>query len=542
MKFENYTPILMKTYNDIQCNGFDSNNYNILIVTATEVETKCFHEVMPESIMRTVIGDYTYYLGRVGQYNVINVQCLQMGSINPGGSSQTINAALRAWNSIRVVIMVGICFGFDDTRQHIGDVIVSSSIKNYETRRVGKDTEIPRGQAYQVDKCLLNAFNNLKISWENIGIDNERKKLVIGEYISGEQLVDNKNVRDKLLAETPEAKAGEMEGNGLVAACQSARIPWILVKAICDFADGNKGEDKNYRQRVAATSSSCCCAAALEQLKAFDGLGVQQADEKPQKSKKDSYDVLFELYKKEFAPYFVKRSIDIEVEAYLNLHSMWIYGVSGVGKSTSISHALLSNGRKVLLLNMAGIPINCSTEDIFEWIYNEVAAVVGEKSIAPGSYQQCVKRIIEMLDVHYAGQSVYVLVEELPFSGEVFKNFVYSFSSLIISDKLSGTSADVHFVLSSIDNPIPFVPHHLQKIKSVMKFLEFGLWSDQECNDLIDMIVNNLTVPNVLNRSDLIAKCGNLPRPIKSIFREAYQAGLTGDIDLDVVSRLIMRI
>ena len=128
MKFENYTPILMKTYNDIQCNGFDSSNYNILIVTATEVETKCFHEVMPESIMRTVIGDYTYYLGRVGQYNVINVQCLQMGSINPGGSSQTINAALRAWNSIRVVIMVGICFGFDDTRQHIGDVIVSSSI------------------------------------------------------------------------------------------------------------------------------------------------------------------------------------------------------------------------------------------------------------------------------------------------------------------------------------------------------------------------------------------------------------------------------
>ena len=531
----------MNSYIDILRNSVDSHNYNILIVTATEVETTCFHETMPDSIMRTVVGDYTYYLGQVGQYNVINVQCLQMGSINPGGSSQTINAALQAWTSIKAVIMVGICFGFDDKKQQIGDVIVSSSIKNYESRRMGKDTEIPRGQTYQADKCLLNAFNNLKISWENIGLDNEKKNIVVGGYVSGEQLVDNKNVRDKLLTETPEAKAGEMEGNGLVAACQSARIPWILAKAICDFADGNKGEGKDYKQRIAATSSAHCCAAVLEQLTAFDSLGVQRADGKCLESKKENYDVLFELYKSEYDPYYVKRSIDDEVEAYLSCHSMWIYGVSGVGKSTAISHALLSKGRKVLLINMAGIPINCSIDDIFEWIYNEVAAVVGETRIAPGSYQLCIKRIIEMLDTHYASQSVYVLVEELPFSGNVFRDFVYSFSSLVVSDKLTGTSADVHFVLSSIDNPTPHVPNHLQKIKSMMKFLEFDLWSELECNALIDMIANHLTVPKVLDKTDMIAKCGNLPRPIKSIFREVHQIGYSKDLDPESVSKIIMR-
>lgn len=532
----------MKSYIEKQSNSFDFQNYNILIVTATKVETTCLHEVMPDSIIRTVVGDYTYYFGRVGQYNVINVQCLHMGSISPGGSSQTVNAALSAWGSIKVVIMVGICFGVDDKKQHIGDVIVSSSIKNYETRRMGKDTEIPRGQTYQADKCLLNAFNNLKLAWENIGLDNEKKELVIGDYISGEQLIDNKSVRDSLLAETPEVKAGEMEGNGLVAACLSARVPWILVKAICDFADGNKGVDKDYKQRIAATSSVHCCAAVLEQMTAFDTLGVQRADERLLEFKKDNCDVLFELYKREYAPYYVKRSIDDEVEAYLSSHSMWIYGVSGVGKSTAISHALLSNGRKILLINMAGISLNCSVGDIFEWIYNEVAAVVGETLIAPSSYQLCIKRIIEMLDIHYAGQSVYVLVEELPFSGKVFGDFVYSFSSLVVSDKLTGMSADVHFVLSSIDNPVPHVPLHLQKIKSMMKFLEFHLWSDQECYDLIDMIGQHLTVPKVLDREDMIAKCGNLPRPIKSIFRENYQIGLTTDLDPNSVSKLIMRL
>ena len=100
---------------------------------------------------------------------------------------------------------------------------------------------------------------------------------------------------------------------------------------------------------------------------------------------------------------------------------------------------------------------------------------------------------------------------------------------------------DVHFVLSSIDNPTPHVPNHLQKIKSMMKFLEFDLWSELECNALIDMIANHLTVPKVLDKTDMIAKCGNLPRPIKSIFREVHQIGYSKDLDPESVSKIIMR-
>ena len=225
----------MNSYQDIHKNDIDAQRFNLLIITATDTETKAFHEVMIGDVLRVICGDYTYYLGRVGQYNVIHVQCSQMGSLSPGGSSQTTNVALQEWPEIKAVIMVGICFGVNKKSQQIGDVIVSSSIRNYETRRVGKKQEIPRGGTYQSDKCLYNAFNNLKLTWEYIGIDEQKKNLTLGEYISGEQLVDNKQNRDKLLSESPEAKAGEMEGNGVVAACVSARKPWILVKAICTY-------------------------------------------------------------------------------------------------------------------------------------------------------------------------------------------------------------------------------------------------------------------------------------------------------------------
>ena len=539
-----------KNYHDIQKTDIDVQNFNFLIVTATKTETKALHDVMPENILRVVIGDNTYYLGQVGLYNIINVQCLQMGSISPGGSSQTVNTALNEWKNIKAVIMVGICFGFDEAKQQVGDIIVSKSIRNYETRRMGKDHETPRGNSYQADKCLLNAFNNLIFSWEYIGIDDEKKRLILGDYISGEQLVDNEEVRNKLHSESPEAKAGEMEGNGLVAACESARKPWILVKAICDFADGNKGKDKNKKQQIAASSAVYCCSVALRQSTAFESIDIfstvalkhSASASTPLQVISENYDVLFELYKNDYAQYFLYREIDKMVESYLTSHSLWIFGESGVGKSTSISHALFSKGRQVLLINMAGIPENCTLEEIFKWIYNEVAEFVSETAEVPGSYQLCIKKIIEMLDTNYSGQSVYVLVEELPFSGESFRNFVCSFSSLVVSNKLAGKSADVHFVLSSIDNPIPHLPKSLQKIRSMIKFLQFDLWTEKECNSLIDLISRNINVPHVIDRADMITRCGNLPRPIKAIFREVYQTGLSKELDIDTIKTILTRI
>lgn len=534
----------MKSYQDIKKNEIDVQNYSFLIVTATQIETEALHNVMSEPIQRIVVGDCTYYLGQVGQYNIISVQCLQMGSLDPGGSTQTINAALQEWEGVKAVIMVGICFGFDKDKQQIGDVVVSKSIRNYETRRVGKDSEIPRGNTYQANKCLVNAFNNLILSWENIGLDDEKKKLTIGDYISGEQLVDNEEVRNKLRSESPEAKAGEMEGNGLVASCEPAHKPWILVKAICDFADGNKGKEKELKQWIAAASAVNCCKAALEQLTAFESIGISCLTEKKQSTqvKEENRDVLFEIYKKEYAPYFLNRKVDGLVESYLTSQSLWIYGESGVGKSTSILHALLSKGRKVLLINMVGISEDSSFEEIFAWIYTEVAHVVGETLTAPESYQLCIKKIIELLDAHYPEQPVYVLVEEIPFSGESFSNFVNSFYSLVVSDILTGKSADVHFVLSSIDDPNPYINKSMQKIKSMVKFLQFDLWTEEECDSLINLIGQNITIPNISDRADMITRCGNLPRSIKSIFREVYQTGCADELDAQTINNILTRL
>jgi nucleoside phosphorylase len=47
-----------------------------------------------------------------------------------------------------------------------------------------------------------------------------------------------------------------MEGAGLYAASTDRNVDWILVKAICDFADGKKRFKKHERQAEAARQAA----------------------------------------------------------------------------------------------------------------------------------------------------------------------------------------------------------------------------------------------------------------------------------------------
>jgi nucleoside phosphorylase len=106
----------------------------ILLITATDVETRALHAhfrpLHPHGRCSTIsMASQTYYVGRLGKYGVIHVQC-QMGSVLPGGSGQTVAEAIAFWN-VKAVVMVGIAFGVDRKKQRIGDVLVSKTVIPY---------------------------------------------------------------------------------------------------------------------------------------------------------------------------------------------------------------------------------------------------------------------------------------------------------------------------------------------------------------------------------------------------------------------------
>ena len=233
---------------------------DILIATATPTETRAVLHVFAaiDGDLTHVDGRLYYDLGVVRGSRVRLTQC-EAGSGGVGASLQAITKAIHSLHP-HAVIMVGIAFGIDAEKQSIGDVLVAIQLRLYEYQRVGTDLNgapliVPRGDRPHVSSNLLGLFRAAEIKSE--------LKLRFGTMLSGEKLVDNFDFRAQLRALEPEAIGGEMEASGVYVACNDNKVDWIIVKAICDFADGDKHVDKDARQALAAKNAATVLRQAL---------------------------------------------------------------------------------------------------------------------------------------------------------------------------------------------------------------------------------------------------------------------------------------
>jgi len=238
---------------------------DILLVTVTEMESLAVLAVFDDYAKRKapgteIKGRHYFDLGSVKGARVAMTQS-EMGTGGLDASLQTVQKGIDAL-SPDAVIMVGIAFGVDQTKQAIGDVLVSESLRCYELQKAatatgGENEFIQRGDRPHASSRLLNRFKSARLRWDAATVR-------CGVVLSGEKLVDHIDFREQLRRFEPEAIGGEMEGAGLYVACQSKKVDWILVKAICDWADGRKDHDKHVRQQTAATNAARFVLHALE--------------------------------------------------------------------------------------------------------------------------------------------------------------------------------------------------------------------------------------------------------------------------------------
>ena len=236
----------------------------LVIVTVTKVESQAvFDAFLPDKDQRpkpqTIEGHTYFELDMVQDARVYMVQS-EMGSGGLGASAQAVAKAIETL-APRAVIMVGIAFGVNQEKQAIGDVLVSQQLRLYDLQRVGtrkgRAEIVLRGDKPSASSNLINRFRGAELTWEG------EAEIRFGPILTGEKLVDNQDFTKQLQSFEPEAIGGEMEGAGLYVACHDKKIDWILVKGICDWADGNKAEDKAARQQLAATNAAAFVYHAL---------------------------------------------------------------------------------------------------------------------------------------------------------------------------------------------------------------------------------------------------------------------------------------
>ena len=234
----------------------------VVLLTFNENETEAviqhFHAGRsPRTVPR---GQRIYHdLGMHGGVRVI----LSVSRQGPHRTQQTANEAISDFVP-SAVIAVGIAFGMDDTKQSIGDVLVSESIRDYALDRKNQDGTVTLKEvAPPASSYLLDRMNTI-LHLHHASPADAWPRVEIGCILSGPSLVDNLNYRNSLRKQFPAAKGGEMEATGLQTACEASKIDWLVVKAISDWGDGTKGADKAARQKLAAGNAARVLKAMFE--------------------------------------------------------------------------------------------------------------------------------------------------------------------------------------------------------------------------------------------------------------------------------------
>ncbi|AQR66071.1 hypothetical protein BXU06_14185 [Aquaspirillum sp. LM1] len=230
----------------------------VLLITFNPHETDAVQKAFPEHSDTDVSGEYPFArLGVLHGHELLHLR-------SPQGRKAAQHSCQWALNRFQpcAVIAVGIAFGLDKSKQKIGDVLVSSYLFDYENARINADDSLThRGPRPSASPKLLKRLEALHHDQRESSL---WPHVIIGPMACGDKLVDNAAFLRHIRHAEPECIGGEMEGAGLEAACGPDKVDWLVVKGICDWADGHKNTpSKDDDQRTAARNAMTVVKALL---------------------------------------------------------------------------------------------------------------------------------------------------------------------------------------------------------------------------------------------------------------------------------------
>lgn len=266
---------------------FVDMNKKFLFVTANKYETNALLEdrnfFIFEEKRSSINTDTTFYnVGKFGKYDVVHFELVNQGSIKADASILAIYEAIEAWHP-DAVILIGVAFGKDnknmsEPRQHIGDVLISKMVADYESEKIKDGIQQSDGFISESGRHLTSIFQHYSNNW-NYCIQKRKVKVIMGLILSGDKVVDDKEFKSRLFSNFPRAIGGEMEGRGAYSACRRKGIDeWIIVKAICDWGV-SKNINKTKNQIIASKSAVSFLKYIFSKPESFDKLPSRQNNE-----------------------------------------------------------------------------------------------------------------------------------------------------------------------------------------------------------------------------------------------------------------------
>ena len=227
------------------------------IIGAMEVEVESLKSSM--TVKRTISkASMDFFEGTIGNTEVVVVRS-GICKVNAGICVQILSDEF----GVTHVLNTGVA-GSLDARINIGDIVLSTDAAYHDVDATVfgyKKGEIPQMGvlSFPADKELIEkAKAAIKTAAPDIGVFE-------GRVCSGDQFISDKTVKDRIIEELG-GMCCEMEGAGIAQACFLNRIPFVIIRAISDKADGSDVMDYPEFEKKAAHD---CAALVMEMIKSM---------------------------------------------------------------------------------------------------------------------------------------------------------------------------------------------------------------------------------------------------------------------------------
>ncbi len=239
------------------------------VVVALPKELAAVKKFFPE-LAQVAVGpssSHSYYRGTIptaggGTYRMVVTLLHSMGNLQAAHATADL---IREWNP-RFILVNGIAGGLSKGRQDFGDVVASDSIVYYELAKVRSAGQERRNRQFPADPTLLDGILNLTGSaWrrrlpprpDGAKADDTHPRVHVGPIASGEKVIAAVEAADELRSTQANLIAVEMESAGVASAAFSAvkKVGFLVIRAICDFADESK--DDRWHDYAAQSAAAC---------------------------------------------------------------------------------------------------------------------------------------------------------------------------------------------------------------------------------------------------------------------------------------------
>ena len=226
------------------------------IIGAMDVEIDLLLSVMQNTRVTTICGR-SFFEGEIEGKQVV-LSRSGIGKVAAAVCAQTLIDVFKVDSIINTGIAGGIA-----SELSVGDIVVSESAVQHDFdvtgfgypkgyMCVGADNTSPT--LYIADKTLADTV---------LAVAKEQVNAISGIIATGDVFVNSPEIKREI-SETFNAAACEMEGGAIAQVCTLNEVPFVIVRAISDLANGEAAESYEQFERKAAEN---CAKIVIESVK-----------------------------------------------------------------------------------------------------------------------------------------------------------------------------------------------------------------------------------------------------------------------------------